>query len=300
MFDDLAAYFQENVVAAFEEYLAIKRSVTTGRSRDIRTATAAAAALFHLREHLPPASALSRSDAERLCPDYGVLGDIANVAKHRSLTAQTPHGPPLIALATQLREMITVTEYEDEAGQYRHVDKRVMAELSNGDRRDVLDIMISVMNFWQRHLHALGVIPRARTFQSLALRQPMSRSECGSDRLNIEVLQGLRLHQTIQLLRYNYVTGAIEPVDLTGMEACLRIYKPSYSVDVSLTHDATGASLMRSVSLSDEESRAMAMLDSEAEREAYAGSLECVRQMLKQLAIELGPLPRAGGATAGT
>ena len=84
MFDDLTAYYHENVVASFIEYLDICNDGVAGRSRDLRAALAAASALFHLREHLPTGS-LSRTDVERFCPDYALLGDVVNASKHKAL-----------------------------------------------------------------------------------------------------------------------------------------------------------------------------------------------------------------------
>ena len=69
MFDDLAAYYHENVVSSFVEYLNIFNDGVAGRSRDLRAALSTASALFHLREHLP-GDALSRADVERICPDF--------------------------------------------------------------------------------------------------------------------------------------------------------------------------------------------------------------------------------------
>jgi len=73
MFDDLNAYFYENVVASFEEYISTKKSNKSGRSRDLRIAVNAASALFHLREHLPDSNQLSEKEIELLCPDYKII-----------------------------------------------------------------------------------------------------------------------------------------------------------------------------------------------------------------------------------
>lgn len=147
MFDDFATYFYENVVRSFNEYHRTKVSGVAGGSNDIRTAMAAASALFHLREHLPRSFAMSRSKAERLCADYGVLADIANTSKHRALQDSTPHGAPLLKSAADLTEEIVITEYRDQEGPYKHVEKRVTAKLTDGTTRDVLEILTNVMNF---------------------------------------------------------------------------------------------------------------------------------------------------------
>src|SRR5664279_6127426 len=127
MFDDLATYYHENVVSSFLAYREVRGDSVSGRSRDLRHALTAAAALFHLREHLP-ARTLSRAKAERLCPDYGLLGDVVNVAKHGELTAATPHGTPLLTRATSLDEQLMSIQYEDSEGTYRYAQKTVVVK----------------------------------------------------------------------------------------------------------------------------------------------------------------------------
>lgn len=64
MFDDLTAHYDENVVTSFVEYRDRTRDGVAGRSRDLRAALTAAAALFHFREHLPSAQMLTRGAVE--------------------------------------------------------------------------------------------------------------------------------------------------------------------------------------------------------------------------------------------
>lgn len=58
MFDDLHAYFYENVRVAYREFKERLAEPRAGRSIDLRLAVGACEALFHLREHLPEAHAL--------------------------------------------------------------------------------------------------------------------------------------------------------------------------------------------------------------------------------------------------
>jgi len=292
MFDDLAAYFYENVVSSFEEYLEIKDSGTAGRSRDIRTAMIAASALFHLREHLPSSHALSRAAAEHQCTDYGVLGDIVNASKHSSISNNTPHGAPLVTSATQLEELIILTEYKDQDGTYHFVEKRVIAKLPDGTSRNILEILTNVMNFWQAHLHSLGIVSKPHTYTLDSHQQPKTRTECESSRLDLVIVKGLRFHLAMLWQRYNYETGTIDPVDLTGAEAEMNIYRPRYDVDLSLTHEATGAKSKKTVTLSEEESQILAGLRTDSERQDYVYSLPCAQEALQQLAAEAGLLVR--------
>jgi len=154
MFDDLAAFFYENVVAAFTDYSKIKRDDPCGRSKDLRAALTAATALYHLREHIPGQYRKSRSDVAKLCPDYDLLGDVVNAAKHDELTL----GEPQINSAEDIYEATVVTRYQDQDGEYSDAQKMVMVKLKDGSERDLFEVLTNVMNFWGRELTRYGVI----------------------------------------------------------------------------------------------------------------------------------------------
>src|SRR6516165_8581907 len=153
MFDDLAAFFYENVVAAFTDYSKTRQSDPYGRSRDIRAAIDAATSLYHLREHIPSQYRKSRSEVAKLCPDYDLLGDVANAAKHDDLT----RGTPQINSADDIYEMNVITLYEDCDGEYSDAQKLVMVKLNNGTERDLFEVLTNVINFWGHELESFGV-----------------------------------------------------------------------------------------------------------------------------------------------
>jgi hypothetical protein len=76
--------------------------------------------------------------------DYDLLGDGVNATKHRSIR----RGTPKITNATQIYEEVIVTEYKDTQGFYPGVEKKVIVKLSNGSEKDVLDVLMNVINFW--------------------------------------------------------------------------------------------------------------------------------------------------------
>lgn len=287
MFDDLAAYYHENVVSSFVEYRDICNDGVAGRSRDLRAALSAASALFHLREYLP-GGALSRADVERLCPDYALLGDVVNASKHKVLNSKTPHGAPLVADAENLGEQLVFIEYEDDAGTYRYVQKTVVAKLSDGSERNLLVILTNVLNFWERHLLSLGVLSTARTFTHDTSIRSRSRDECEANRLNFELVQGQRFHQTMQLLRFDNKTGKAEPIDLTGSDVRFRIYRPKYDIELSLTHNASGKIYKTEITLTEEENLILSRMSSDEERQAYVNGLPAAQAALQQLAVEAG------------
>jgi hypothetical protein len=295
VFDDIAALFHENVVDAFTSYLESRRTGTAGRSRDLRAAIAAATALYHFREHQPSTFSKSRADIGRQCPDYSLLGDVVNASKHKDLT----RGNPQIDSAEQIEERLIITEYQDEQGVYRHIEKQVILKLTSGTERDLLDVMISVMNFWQVELAALGLIPARPSYVSPRDPQPRSRAECNDGRLDFELVQGVRFKQTYCLQKYNYDTGQVEPVDLTGSNLEFRIYKPRYNVDVTLRDDRTGQELIRTISLSEEESQTLMSQQSDQDKQRYLANLPQAQAAIRQLEAEArcveacsGPQPR--------
>ena len=288
MFDDLAAYYRENVVAAFLEYTKTSKDSMAGRSRDLRLCLVAATALFHLREHLPTSGALTRPSAEQQCSDYALLGDIVNAAKHKSINQRTPHGPPLVADATSLTETLLIIKYEDSKGAYHFTEKSVIATLSDGSQRNLLEVLMNVVNFWEKHLHLLGVLSQARTFVFDPSIRFRTRKECDQIRLDLELVQGHRFKQQLQLLKFDKSTGLASPIDLTGTQMHFRVYKPRIEIEVFLKHEATGQEFSRKLVLSEEESAEFADLTNDEERGVYVSSLSSSLAALKELASEAG------------
>jgi len=285
VFDDLTAYYHENVVSSFIEYRDICNDGTAGRSRDLRAALTAASALFHLREHLPTGS-LSRADVEHLCPDYALLGDVVNASKHKALNSKTPHGAPLVTDAENLGEQLMFIEYEDEAGAYRYIQKAVVVKLSDGLERNLLEILTNVINFWEGYMLTLGVLSKTRVFTHNADIRYRTRTECEANRLNFELVQGHRFHQTLRLLRFDKSTGKAKP--LSGSDVKFRIYKPKYDIELSLTHDASGKTFKTEITLTEEESFILSHMSSDEERQAYVDGLPAAQAALQQLAVEAG------------
>jgi hypothetical protein len=280
MFDDFRSYFYQSVVTSFEEYQLVKSASPTGRNQDLQKAMVAASALFHLREHLPPSSSLNRTSVENLCSDYGLLGDIVNASKHGEISGSTPHGAPMITSATHLEEVNVITEYEDEKGIYEFYETVVNARLVNGTRRNVQEVMTNVMNFWQNHLHSLGIISRSRQYP--LNHEPKSRAECEKSSRSLEIVPGLRLQQAYEFNRYNYTTHSIEPIDMTGHTARMVFQPDPKEFDFTASDDATGRTFTTRITLSDDEQKNLASLTTDSERDAYIQELPSVKHATKQ------------------
>lgn len=284
MFDDLATYFYEHVVRSFEEYLDVKNSGKAGRSRDVRAAVNAATAIYHLREHLPHSHRLSHGTVTSHCADYSLLRDIVNASKHHTLT----HGTPQVSDATQIEEQIVTTQYQDAEGLFHTHEKVVFVKLANGSERDVLEVMINVMNFWQTFLHSIGAISKPRNYSIPVIAQPRSRAEAGDSRLDFELVKGLRFRQSIRLQKYNYVTGKIELMDLKGGQLKFNLYMPNAELDLTLKNELLRKEFRKKIALTEKESIEFGLLKTDREKQAYLEKLSSAQQVVRELAAEAG------------
>ena len=284
MFDDLAGYFFENVIATFKEYKDQRSLPSSGTNRDVRLAIAAATAIYHFREHVPTSFQKSRADISKTCPDYNLLGDIVNAAKHRKIT----RGNPKIVSAEEIYEELVSTEYVDDKGPYRHVEKVVTVKFLDGTTLDLFEILINVLNMWFDELEKLGVSPVPEHIPPITHSIPQRCSESEAGKHNLVIQQGVRFHQRLRLQRYNYETGKIEPIDLTGCDVKARIYKPAYSIDLQINNDKTGEKLIKSVELTEKESLKLHMLETEEQRQAFMAKLIKNKRLYEKMFEEAG------------
>lgn len=284
MFDDLLSYYYFSVVEPYDQYRKISQDNASGRHRDIKSALNVANALFNLREHLPTIP--TRADIEQQCPDYGILGDIANASKHKTVTKKTPHGAPLINGVNQLSEETVLIVYTDEEGEYRFSHKCVFVKLKDGTERNILDVLTNVLNFWETHMAALGVIPEAKVFTHDSSIRFRPRKECEGNTHNLEIVQGLPLSLKFRYLKFNNDTGQAEAVDLTGAKIAARIYKPNYELTISIQRNIDGRKFEKAVTLSTEEIDKIASMESVGEQNQFINNLPAAQEAMRQLVEE--------------
>ena len=283
MFDDFHAYFHENTLRTYLEYRDIKNRLISGRSNDLRTSLFAATSAYHLREHLPTGIALSRKDVAAQCPEFALLGNIVDASKHNKLTRNKPS----ISSATQIDETVVSTEYVDDLGTFRCIEKQVLVELDDGTERDIFEIITIVVNFWIRYLHSAGVLEHCKVFDIQDVNRPRNRSESFDGRLDLEMQAGVRFHQNLRMLRYNYEKMMREPIDLTGCKFEGKIYRPpTYDFAISLTLNETGQIFTRTVVLTDPESRELEMCKTDQERQQLLKGLPSAQDAVRSLAEE--------------
>lgn len=259
MFDDLEALFYENALAAYNALCESLDSDSAGESTDLRLAVNAATALYHLREHFPEALQKSCDELTTRCPDYGLLGDIANASKH----GQLDRGTPRLTSAQDIAEDIVITEYQDEHGPYRHAHKEVVVKLIDGSIRNVKDVLMNVLNMWVGEFHTIGLLKRFEPIEAKPFTIPARQSSNEGAPYGLRVIQGVRFAGRFRFEKYNYEMQRIEALDITNHSYSFSIYEPSYAIDIMLTNNATGERFTRTVKLSKDDNRELSHLDTE-------------------------------------
>lgn len=245
MFDDLANYFYHKVWKDYQAFADAKDDGQSGTNNDLRLAIHAAESLYHLREHIPQTHQKNRSQIAAICPDYNLLGDIFNAAKHKVLT----QGNPQITNAENIYEQVTLTRYEDVQGEYYFAEKVILVKLDNGSSKNIYEILTNVLNFWLIELHSLGVIEYR---EPVTIENKIPSRE--NSKLDLEITKGLNFRMNFQLLEYDYKTNTKKPVDLTGADIKFVISPLPSDVDVVLTNEETGEEIKQTMKLSEEQS----------------------------------------------
>ncbi|UWU69139.1 hypothetical protein [Bradyrhizobium sp. NC92] len=277
MFDDLSGLFYENVEPAYRSYAEVRESGKAGRNKLLRAAVEVTTALFHFREHLPGHLARTRSQAVLECADYRLIADVTNVTKHKELTRSTSEGAPLVRSADAVHELIVITRYEDESGEYSDVRAQVVVDCEDGTTRNLDSAIVTVLNYWGGILRAAGVAPYVPRSPA---EEPGSRFVARADArpLDFEILQGLRFASHMQFRRFDVLEGRSSPVDLTGADISFKIYKPSYVFQITATPSAGGPSFTCSLELTEEQSLAFHQLKTDSERTEFLKAIANERQ----------------------
>ena len=227
MYDDLKSYFVENILILLNEYLKTKKTLKFGMSNDLRAAINLSSALYHFREHFPAENKKSRKVVGDNCSDYNLLGDIVNASKHKTIDNNNPQ----ISDSKNIYEELVHTKYIDNEGEYNHIEKTVVVNLNDNSCRNLHEININVLNMWIRELKLLGILTNTTEYNYKSNRIPRRNKKSG--KLLIQAMQNLRFGPRFKFQHYNYETKKIEPVDLTGVEINMRVYKPLHTITLT-------------------------------------------------------------------
>jgi hypothetical protein len=299
VFDDLPSLFYHNVISAYDHYVSIRDGDVSGRNRHTRAALEAAAALFHFREHIPVPHKKERKQVVVECPDYRLVADVTNAAKHHNVTRPTSEGPSLVRSAEDIEERTIVVLYQDEQGEYSDVRTLVFINCTDGVCRNLDAALTNVLNYWGSELKRLGIISNfmPRNAPELPGNRHVLRDEARMpDR---EMVQGLPFKQIVQLMRFNPSKGCAEPIDLTGAKLEYNIYKPSYRVNITINSPTLGEPIKCSIVLTEEQSFALAGLKTVAERKSYINTVVSERREEINNAIAAALEARARATSGG-
>lgn len=266
MFDTTDTYFYHTVVADYLAYLDARKCKPFGSKHDLRTALTAATSLYHFREHLPASHKASVSEIALRCADYLVIQDVANVAKHRTLTK----GKPRIRRAEDIFELLVSVSYEDKAGEYFDADKIVVIRLEDGSELDLSQALTNVINFWGAFLVEIGVRGTFKPFPRIGCAGEIHVPRDKARNVAMEIVRGLPFRAGIRSMKFNPALGRAEKIDLNQVTAArMTLRRRRFAVDVMLNDPRTGIEYKATLDLSENESERLAALQTTEDRDAF-------------------------------
>lgn len=272
MFDNINTQFHNQILRKFKYFRDLRLSGAMGDKKLPIAATDCAAALFHFREHIPAEHKLSRNAVSSRCPDYKLIADVTNAVKHGEITREPSDGPALLNTSADIYELGIIINFDGEEEPYSHSEVVVCVDCTDGQRRCLDEAIVNVVNFWGHELERLGV-RNFKPFEQLPFPGTtyIERSKAGS--LKLGITQGLTYASKWQFMKWDYEAGIARPVDLTGADVLLNIYRPKHSLDIMINTPGVEGEYVHTVELSDEESQQYMSLETEAEKEAFQISL---------------------------
>lgn len=260
-----------------------RNSVGNGELR--RLMLECASALFHFREHLPAHEIRTRKFYATHCPDYGLVGDIANAFKHHELTRHSP----LVTCSADIFEILVTVEYKDNEGSYTDSEAAVHAKLSDGTVRDVGEILRHVVNMWRLKMCELGADDKYRPSKR-RFGPPVSRSD--ARRSLLTMTQGVACQLHIQPMKYECATSMLTQSGLSaGDKIQFRAWK-----NPTLTMQSMGEEVEIEVPVNGDEYEQYCLLESDQARADFLrgiadrdGHLEEAVQSLQQKLLASHP-----------
>jgi hypothetical protein len=252
-------------------------------SKNLKLAINSASVLFHIREHMPKQYKKSRNQIERICPEFGLIGDIANASKHKTLTSHNPQ----IVNSSDIYELFITTNYEDELGKYCGSNVIVEAKLLNGSTVDVGNLLCVVLNFWCKEFCNLGIIKQAPIFKYKTVNHPLTRKEVESKKLVYQQYNSVRFSQRRKVQKYDYSINKVVPIDLTGMNIEMKIYTPPKTVlNIDFINKKTGVKISSELEINEEISAEYSKLNSMEKQDKFKIQLAQESGLLRQLAMQ--------------
>lgn len=284
--DVLSMKFHNDVLTSYAKvrtFCKEQNSVGNGELR--RLMLECASALFHFREHLPPHERRTRSLYATHCPDYGLVGDIANAYKHHELTRHNPQ----VTASTDIFEIMLSVDYKDEEGPYSDSEAAVHVTLTDGSCRDLGEVLRNVVNMWKLKMVELGAddeyLPSKRRFVP-----PVARAAARESKLTMT--QGVACQLRLQPMVYDYEQQTLVQENLSDAEKVIfRAWK-----NPSIVMHCMGQEIEIEVPVSGDEHEHYGSLESEKEQVDYLreiaerdGHLDNAIESLRQRALASQP-----------
>lgn len=273
MHDNIKTYYYENIIIPYYDYIEEKQERNFGRSNDIKKATDCALKLYHLPEHL--SSKPSCNDIISQCPAYEILRDITNLSKHKTITKYVP----LVSNASQISELVIMTTFEDEEGEYSDSDKVVQITKDDGTKMFLHDVLYEVICFWDKYLFDNGFIekiykPKAPT----PIGKNKQRAEC--KRLDLEAVKGMDFKMATQMMKWDYEKNKAVSIDLTGATVQFNVYKPKLTPQIQIANNKTGKISTLDIKLTDEDLIKFNLFETDRERLSFIEKLDYVQEQV--------------------
>jgi hypothetical protein len=268
MFENERKYFVENVITSYKEYFDHRKSNKWGENQLLRKGMNAANALFHFRDHLPAHIRPSKNSLKGEYPDYGILADIANAAKHKIIHNDNPR----VSNASQVYEVLTSTFFTDEHGEYSFPQLEVYVKLDDGSEINFSELLHSVMSMWLNNLRIWKIID-IQPFPEVGANEIVSRDDAEKRSADLQITRGEDYHWNFRIRKYNYDKKMIEPMDLTGASVGFRIYEPPTHIPIHISISDSKIELDFDVPLTDEQSHQYVKLSTADERLTFLQSI---------------------------
>ena len=195
--------------------------------------------------------------------------------------------------AVDVQEVIASTQYEDAEGSYSDWQTFVSVKCTDGTNRNLDAALVNVLNYWSGILSQAGILKYP---QILAPLKPGERFVARKDAKSphFKILNTIRWKGVMQFLKFDPAKGCSEPMDLTGLDVRMRIYKPPNIIDITATIPEHGQVTVP-IELPDNQAISLHRIKSDAERQAFVQKVfeSRAEEIFKKVATALQE--KAGG-----
>lgn len=162
---ELITRYEKYLVGGFNHVRGIvdQQKIVLSSRGDLQDVMMIALELYHFREALPSEHAIAETDLIAQCTDFALLSDTVNSWKHTGIHSTWGDRTRLISRRERILEALVVNVRTDNSGP-TSAHKSIYVVLDDGTQRDFLEVLVNVLNFWERYMASRGLINSNRTF----------------------------------------------------------------------------------------------------------------------------------------